>query len=163
MNTIKNFPKLTKTGVFENNYPEKWFKKTLILGLENEDEKYNDLASKLFFNGGKIPINKNLPEEYIKNGIRMLKAIIGSYEPKHEDKMTVYRARKIEKFFSQPFTVAEQFTGFQGKYVKLEDSISGFEKIIAGELDEVPEEFFMYKGDINEVWQAYEDSKKKDK
>lgn len=86
-------------------------------------------------------------------------AILGMEELSHEDKMTVYRARKIEKFFSQPFSVAEQFTGFKGQYVKLEDSISGFEKILNGELDEVPEDFFMYKGSIKDVLEAHEADK----
>jgi len=90
-------------------------------------------------------------------------AILGMEELSHEDKMTVYRARKIEKFFSQPFSVAEQFTGFKGQYVKLEDSISGFEKILNGELDEVSEDFFMYKGSIKDVREAYEADKKKNK
>jgi F-type H+-transporting ATPase subunit beta len=66
-------------------------------------------------------------------------------ELSHEDKLLVYRARKMEKFFSQPFSVAEQFTGMQGAYVKLEDTINGFEKLINGECDEIPEEHFMYK------------------
>ena len=90
-------------------------------------------------------------------------AILGMEELSHEDKMIVNRARKIEKFFSQPFSVAEQFTGFKGAYVKLEDSISGFEKIINGDLDTVPEEFFMYKGNINDVIEAHEADKKKHK
>lgn len=90
-------------------------------------------------------------------------AILGMEELSHEDKMIVNRARKIEKFFSQPFSVAEQFTGFKGQYVKLEDSISAFEKILNGELDEVSEEFFMYKGGINDVWEAWEADKKKQK
>lgn len=86
-------------------------------------------------------------------------AILGMEELSHEDRLLVYRARKIEKFFSQPFFVAEQFTGMTGFYVKLEDTISGFEKLINGECDEVPEEFFMYKGSINHVLEAYASSK----
>jgi F-type H+-transporting ATPase subunit beta len=60
----------------------------------------------------------------------------------------------MEKFFSQPFFVAEQFTGMNWSYVKLEDTISGFEKLINWELDEISEEFFMYKGTIEEVIEA---------
>jgi F-type H+-transporting ATPase subunit beta len=86
-------------------------------------------------------------------------AILGMEELSHEDKMVVNRARKIEKFFSQPFSVAEQFTNFKGKYVKLEDAITGFEKIINGDMDNVPEEFFMYKGNINDVIEAHEEDK----
>ena len=68
-----------------------------------------------------------------------------------EDKQTVTRARKIQKYLSQPFFVAEQFTGAPGKYVKLEDTITGFEKILAGELDDIPEQSFYMKGSIEEV------------
>jgi len=75
-------------------------------------------------------------------------------ELSEEDKLTVYRARKIQKFFSQPFHVAEQFTGFPGRYVKIEDTIAGFKAILDGELDEVPEQFFSYKGTIDEVIDA---------
>ncbi|MCK9466926.1 MAG: F0F1 ATP synthase subunit beta [Candidatus Absconditabacterales bacterium] len=78
-------------------------------------------------------------------------AILGMEELSTEDKLTVSRARKIEKFFSQPFHVAEQFTGMNGTYVKLEDTINGFEKILNGELDNVAEDFFMYKGTIEDV------------
>ncbi len=81
-------------------------------------------------------------------------AILGMEELSHEDKLLVYRARKMEKFFSQPFFVAEQFTGMNWSYVKLEDTISGFEKLINWELDEISEEFFMYKGTIEEVIEA---------
>jgi F-type H+-transporting ATPase subunit beta len=73
--------------------------------------------------------------------------------------VTVYRARKIEKFFSQSFAVAEQFTGMEWKYVKLEDTINWFEKIINWEVDEIPEDFFMYKWTLQEVIEAYEKDK----
>ncbi|HPC34649.1 MAG TPA: F0F1 ATP synthase subunit beta [Candidatus Absconditabacterales bacterium] len=86
-------------------------------------------------------------------------AILGMEELSAEDKLTVSRARKIEKFFSQPFHVAEQFTGMSGTYVKLEDTINGFEKILNGELDEVSEDFFMYKGTIEDVITASKKSK----
>lgn len=85
-------------------------------------------------------------------------AILGMEELSYEDKLTVYRARKIEKFFSQPFSVAEQFTGMQGRYVKLSDTIAGFEKIMNGELDHIWEEYFMYKGTVQEVIEAAEKS-----
>jgi F-type H+-transporting ATPase subunit beta len=71
----------------------------------------------------------------------------------------VYRARKIEKFFSQPFFVAEQFTGMNWSYVSLEETITWFEKLINGECDEVSEEHFMYKGSIKEVIEAHEKNK----
>jgi len=68
-----------------------------------------------------------------------------------EDRLTVARARKVERFLSQPFFVAEVFTGSPGKYVKLEDTIKGFQMILSGELDELPEQAFYLVGDINEA------------
>lgn len=81
-------------------------------------------------------------------------AILGMDELSDEDKLVVSRARKIQKFLSQPFHVAEIFTGAPGKYVTLEETISGFEQIIAGSLDAVPEQSFYMKGSIEEVKQA---------
>ena len=89
-------------------------------------------------------------------------AILGMEELGVEDKVTVYRARKIEKFLSQSFSVAEQFTGMPGTYVKLEDTIAGFEKIINGDVDEIPEEYFMYKGTLQEVIEAFDKDQKKE-
>ncbi len=77
--------------------------------------------------------------------------ILGMDELSDEDKTVVRRARRIERFFSQPFHVAEQFTGFPGKYVKIEDTIRGFKGIINGEYDELPEGAFMYVGTIEEA------------
>lgn len=78
-------------------------------------------------------------------------AILGMEELSDEDKITVARARKIQKFLSQPFFVAEQFTGTPGKYVKLADTIKGFKAILAGEYDSVPEQEFYMKGSIDEI------------
>jgi F-type H+-transporting ATPase subunit beta len=78
-------------------------------------------------------------------------AILGMEELSDDDKITVSRARKIQKFLSQPFFVAETFTGTPGKYVKLEDTVKGFKMILDGELDDVPEQDFYMKGDISEV------------
>ncbi len=78
--------------------------------------------------------------------------ILGMDELSDEDKLTVYRARKIQKFFSQPFFVAEQFTGYEGRYVKIEDTISGFKAILDGSCDELPETVFSYAGTIDEVF-----------
>ena len=78
-------------------------------------------------------------------------AILGMEELSDEDKVTVARARKIQKFLSQPFFVAEQFTGTPGKYVKLADTIKSFKAILAGEYDELPEQDFYMKGMIDEV------------
>ncbi len=79
--------------------------------------------------------------------------ILGMDELSDEDKTTVYRARKIQKFFSQPFHVAEQFTGFEGRYVKIEDTIAGFRAILDGKCDDVPENAFSYCGTIDEVFE----------
>lgn len=79
--------------------------------------------------------------------------ILGMDELSDEDKTTVYRARKVQKFFSQPFHVAEQFTGFEGRYVKIEDTIAGFRAILDGECDDVPENAFSYCGTIDEVFE----------
>lgn len=77
--------------------------------------------------------------------------ILGMDELSDEDKTIVRRARRIQRFFSQPFFVAEQFTGHKGKYVKLEDTIRGFKGIIDGKYDDLPESAFMYVGTIEEV------------
>lgn len=78
-------------------------------------------------------------------------AILGMEELADEDKAIVLRARKIQKFLSQPFYVAEQFTGKPGKYVKREETVAGFERILSGELDDIPESAFYMKGTIEEV------------
>jgi F-type H+-transporting ATPase subunit beta len=77
--------------------------------------------------------------------------ILGMDELSDEDKLTVARARKIEKFLSQPFQVAEQFTGYQGKYVKLEDTVRSFKGIVEGEYDHLPEAAFFMVGSIEEA------------
>ena len=78
-------------------------------------------------------------------------AILGMEELSEEDKATVYRARKIEKFLSQPFHVAEMFTGLKGVYVPVAETIKGFKAIIDGELDDVPEAAFFNAGTIDDV------------
>lgn len=78
-------------------------------------------------------------------------AILGMEELSDEDKTTVYRARKIEKFLSQPFHVAEAFTGQPGKYVAVKDAVKGFKAIIDGEVDDVPEQAFFNTGTIEDV------------
>jgi len=78
-------------------------------------------------------------------------AILGMEELSDEDKITVARARKIQKYLSQPFFVAEQFTGASGKYVKLSDTIKGFKMILEGELDDIAEQDFYMKGSIDEI------------
>lgn len=78
-------------------------------------------------------------------------AILGMDELSEEDKLVVSRARKIQQFLSQPFHVAEQFTGMKGKYVKLEDTIRGFKEIVEGKHDDLPEQAFRYVGTIEEA------------
>ncbi|NIQ84838.1 MAG: F0F1 ATP synthase subunit beta [Acidobacteria bacterium] len=78
-------------------------------------------------------------------------AILGMDELSEDDKLTVSRARKIQRFLSQPFHVAEQFTGMQGRYVKIEDTIKGFKEIVDGKHDDVPEQAFLYVGTIEEA------------
>ena len=78
-------------------------------------------------------------------------AILGMDELSDEDKLTVSRARKIQRFFSQPFSVAEQFTGMEGKYVSVKDTIRGFKEILEGKHDNIPEQAFLYVGTIEEA------------
>ncbi|MGB8656387.1 MAG: F0F1 ATP synthase subunit beta [Candidatus Zixiibacteriota bacterium] len=87
-------------------------------------------------------------------------AILGMDELSEEDKILVGRARRIQKFLSQPFFVAEAFTGTNGRYVKLEDTIKGFKKIINGEMDDIPEQAFYMLGGIEEVYEKAEQLKK---
>lgn len=87
-------------------------------------------------------------------------AILGMDELSEDDRATVDRARKIQRFLSQPFFVAQQFTGLEGKYVSLEDSISAFEEILAGNCDEIPEQDFYLKGNLDEVKAAFAARKK---
>ncbi|NTU81081.1 MAG: F0F1 ATP synthase subunit beta [Chloroflexales bacterium] len=87
-------------------------------------------------------------------------AILGMEELGDEDKLTVSRARKIELFFSQPFTVAQQFTGRAGKYVPVAETVKAFDRVLNGEGDHIPESYFYMQGGFDEVVQAYEASQK---
>ena len=78
-------------------------------------------------------------------------AIMGIDELSDEDKLTVARARKMQRFLSQPFSVAEQFTGYQGRYVPLKETVRGFKEIIEGKHDDIPESAFLFAGTIDEV------------
>jgi len=84
-------------------------------------------------------------------------AILGMDELSEEDKQIVGRARRVQRFLSQPFSVATQFTGFEGKYVKLEETVASFERVLSGEFDHLPEQAFYMVGTIDE---AVEKSKK---
>ena len=85
-------------------------------------------------------------------------AILGMDELSEEDKLVVNRARKIQRFLSQPFSVAEQFTGTPGKYIPLKETIRGFREILDGRHDEIPEQMFLMVGGIDEVVERYEKS-----
>ena len=82
-------------------------------------------------------------------------AIMGMDELSEEDKTIVNRARKVQRFLSQPFHVAEQFTGYQGKYVPLKETIRSFKEIIEGKHDQIPESYFLYAGSIDEVVEKF--------
>ena len=87
-------------------------------------------------------------------------AIMGMDELSEEDKLIVGRARKVQRFLSQPFEVAEQFTGYKGKYVPLKETIRGFREIIEGKHDDIPESYFLYVGSIDEVVQKFRGEEK---
>ena len=87
-------------------------------------------------------------------------AIMGMDELSEEDKLTVNRARKVQRFLSQPFHVAEQFTGYEGKYVSLKDTIRSFREIIEGKHDDIPESYFLYAGTIDEVVEKWKGESK---
>ncbi|MFA5178142.1 MAG: F0F1 ATP synthase subunit beta [Candidatus Paceibacterota bacterium] len=102
-------------------------------------QKHYDVASKV----------KKILQRYKE--LQDIIAILGIEELAEEDKIIVDRARKIQKYLSQPFFVAEVFSGIPGKYVTIEETINGFEKIVSGEMDDKPEAAFYMKGNINEV------------
>ena len=84
-------------------------------------------------------------------------AILGMEELSENDKLAVERARRIQQFFSQPFSVAEPFTGMEGRFVKLEDTLRSFEAILGGELDNLPEAAFSMVGSVDEVRKKAQD------
>jgi F-type H+-transporting ATPase subunit beta len=87
-------------------------------------------------------------------------AILGMDELSEDDKLTVSRARKIQRFLSQPFHVAEQFTGMKGRYVQIDDTVRGFKEIVDGKHDEIPEQAFLYVGTIEEAQEKAEQIKR---
>ena len=87
-------------------------------------------------------------------------AIMGMDELSEEDKLTVNRARKVQRFLSQPFSVAEQFTGYEGKYVPLKETIRGFKEIIEGQHDQIPESCFLFAGTIDDVVEKWKGESK---
>ena len=87
-------------------------------------------------------------------------AILGMDELSEDDKLTVQRARKIQKFLSQPFFVAETFTGSPGKYVEIKDTVRSFKEIVDGKCDDIPEQAFYMQGGLDDVRARYEQMKK---
>ena len=87
-------------------------------------------------------------------------AILGMDELSDDDKLIVARARKIQRFLSQPFSVASQFTGMEGKYLPLKETVRGFKEILEGRHDEIPEQMFLFAGGIDEVVEKFENSRK---
>ena len=85
-------------------------------------------------------------------------AILGMDELSEDDKVLVNRARKVQRFLSQPFNVAEQFTGLPGKYVQIEDTIQGFKEILEGRHDDIPENYFLNAGSIEDVVERYKNA-----
>lgn len=102
---------------------------------------------------------KNILQRY--KDLQDIIAILGMDELSEEDKNVVYRARKVQRFLSQPFHVAEQFTGMKGKFISIEDSIKGFNKIMDGDLDHIPEMAFNLVGNIEEAIEKGEQMLKK--
>ncbi|NLW14762.1 MAG: F0F1 ATP synthase subunit beta [Erysipelothrix sp.] len=92
------------------------------------------------------------------NELQDIIAILGMEELSDEDKLVVSRARKIRNFLSQPFTVAEAYSGFKGAYVSMKDTVRSFKTILDGEVDHIPETLFLFKATIDDVMSAYEES-----
>lgn len=110
-----------------------------ILEIETVGEEHYNVARRV--------------QEYLQKykELQDIIAILGMEELSDEDKTTVYRARKIEKFLSQPFHVAEMFTGLKGVYVPVKETVKGFKAIIDGEVDDIPEQAFFNAGTIDDV------------
>jgi len=83
------FPEVDGPSMVFGGYPRDWFDSVMKIEEKPEDQKWNDMMESLFFGGGKVPVNEALPEDYRKNGLRMLRAVMGSFDPKHEHKEKV--------------------------------------------------------------------------
>ena len=112
--------------------------------------KCSDTASLNYYDLEKL-FNSLSPEVQKYTELQDIISILGMEELSDEDKLVVYRARKIQKFLSQPFHVAENFTGVPGKYVPLKETVRGFKAIIDGEMDDYPEAAFFNVGTIDDV------------
>src|SRR2546422_878716 len=108
---------------------------------------------------GRMPSAVGYPPNLAEEMVELqedITAILGVDELSDEDKLTVARARKLQRFFSQPFTVAEVFTGKEGRYVPVTETVQGFKEVLEGKYDHIPENYFYLKGNIEEVVQDYE-------
>ena len=101
---------------------------------------------------------KHILERYSE--LQDIIAILGVDELSEDDRLVVIRARRIQRFLSQPFSVAEQFTGYQGKYVPIKETMRGFKEILQGKYDDLPETAFLFKGSIDEVVEAAKNMEK---
>lgn len=149
------FAHLDGTVVLDRSIAEKWIypavdplsSSSLILSVSNIWEDHFQATQKV----------QKILQRYKE--LMDIIAILGMEELSEDDKATVYRARKVERYFSQPFHVAEQFTGLSGTYVSVKDTIKAVNMIIDGEVDEIPEHHFMYKGSIQDVVASWESEK----
>ena len=118
---------------------------------KHPEHQYLDLLRDIMEKGGDKPLffTPEILQQY--KDLQDIIAILGIDELSEDQKLTVARARKIQKFLSQPFFVAEQFTGRSGKYCKVADTIRGFKELAEGKYDEIPEQAFYMKGGIEEV------------
>ena len=134
--------KIVETGIYPAIDPLE--SKSNILDPDILGKRHYEIALKV----------KEVLERYKE--LQDILAILGIDELEQKDKETVYRARKIQKFLSQPLFVAKEFTGYEGKYVKLEETLDGFEQILSGKMDAIPEEAFYMQGNINDVYKTSE-------
>ena len=117
--------------------------------IKNKTKRCRSENSAPLFYIPKNPQVQSILQRYVE--LQDIIAIMGMDELSDEDKLTVSRARKIQRFLSQPFSVAEQFTGMKGKYVPIKETIRGFKEIIEGKHDDLPESAFLFVGTIDEA------------
>ena len=117
------------------------------------DTVYDLLIRELLINEANRPVGRLNREKvkYVNCEAQAESAAFIMDELSEEDKLAVNRARKVQRYFSQSFSVAEQFTGYEGKYVPLKETLRGFKMILNGECDDIPESCFLYAGTIDEV------------
>ena len=119
--------------------------------LEALNEAYRGFLSECKTERECVDYIVNMAEEAGYKELQDIIAILGMDELSEEDKLVVSRARKIQRFLSQPFFVAGQFTGLEGKYVPISETIRGFREILDGKHDDIPESYFLNAGSIDDV------------